>query len=140
MADSVAMIVVSAGVAAIVLSAALACNGWRERLNRVSLQQMKESHEATLHDLDRRHEAHLQDLDRRHEIALRDVGRRQEVAMLDLDRKHETRFHELADMRALRDLKVGRPPPTARPAPPRAARRVAARPRIEHRHAVRGPG
>src|SRR5215471_8070412 len=111
MADSVAMIVVSAGVAAIVLSAALACNGWRERLNRVSLQQMQESHQATLHDLDRRHEAHLQDL-----------GRRQEVAMLDLDRKHETRFHELADMGALRDLKVGRPPPTARPAPPRAAR------------------
>src|SRR5215472_810731 len=129
MADSVAMIVVSAGVAAIVLSAALACNGWRERLNRVSLQQMQESHQATLHDLDRRHEAHLQDLDRR-----------QEVAMLDLDRKHETRLHELADMRALRDLKVGRPPPAARPAPPRAARRVAARPRIEHRHAVRGPG
>jgi len=107
-ADAVAMIVVSAGVAPIVLSAALAWNGWRERLNRVSLQQMQESHQATLHDLDRRHQAHLQNLDRRHEIALRDVDRRQEVAMRDLHRKHETRLHELADLRALRDLKVER--------------------------------
>ena len=103
-----AMIVISAGVAAIVSSAALILNGWRERLSRVSLQQMQESHQATLRDLDQRHEAQLRDLDRRQEIALRDLDRRQEVALLDLDRKHESRLHELADRRALRDLKVER--------------------------------
>ena len=97
MADAVAMIVISAGVAAIVSSVALAWNGWRERLSRVSLQQMQESHLATLRDLDRRHEAHLQDLDRRQEVAIR-----------DLDRKYESRLHELADLRALRNLKVER--------------------------------
>lgn len=108
MADAVAMIVISAGVAASVFSVALAWNGWRERLSRVSLQQMQESHQATLRDLDRRHEAHLRDLDRRLEIALRDLDRRQEVAIRDLDRKHESRLHELADLRALRNLKVER--------------------------------
>src|SRR5215831_3058676 len=97
MADVGAMIVISAGVAAIVSSAALAWNGWRERLSRVSHQQRQESHQATLRDLDRRHEAHLRDLDRRQEVALR-----------DLDRKHERRLHELADLRALRNLKVER--------------------------------
>src|SRR5215471_19977373 len=97
MADAVAMIVISAGVAAIVSSVALALHGWRERLSRVSLQQMQQNYQATLRDLDRRHEAHLQDLDRR-----------QEVAMRDLDRKHESRLHELADLRALRNLKVER--------------------------------
>src|SRR5215831_12556928 len=64
MADAVAMIVISAGVAATVSSVALALNGWRERLSRVSLQQMQDSHQATIRDLDRRHEAHLRDLDR----------------------------------------------------------------------------
>lgn len=108
MADAVAMIVISAGVAAIVSSAALTLNGWRERLSRVSLQQMQESHQTALRDLDQRHEAHLRDLDRRQEISLRDLDRRQEVAIRDLDRKHEGRLHELADLRALRDLKVER--------------------------------
>jgi len=102
------MIVISAGVAAIVSSAALTLNGWRERLSKVSLQQQQQSHQATLRDLDQRHEAHLRDLDRRQEIALRDLDRRQEVAIRDLDRKHESRLHELADLRALRDLKVER--------------------------------
>lgn len=97
MADAVTIIVISAGVAAIVSSVALAWNGWRERLSRVSLQRMQQNYQATLRDLDRRHEAHLQDLDRR-----------QEVAMRDLDRKHESRLHELADLRALRNLKVER--------------------------------
>jgi hypothetical protein len=40
-ADEVAVIAISAGVAAIVASAALAWNGWRERLARVRLQQMQ---------------------------------------------------------------------------------------------------
>ena len=97
MADAVAIIVISAGVAAIVSSVALAWNGWRERLSRVSLQQMEESNQATLRDLDRRHEAHLRDLDRRQEVAIR-----------DLDRKHERSLHELADLRARRDLKAER--------------------------------
>src|SRR5215472_17306217 len=97
MADAVTIIVISAGVAAIISSVALALSGWRERLSRVSLQRMQQNYQATLRDLDRRHEAHLQDLDRR-----------QEVAMRDLDRKHGSRLHELADLRALRNLKVER--------------------------------
>ncbi len=108
MADAVAMIVISAGVAAIVSSAALTLNGWRERLSRVRLQQMQESHQAALRDLDRRHEAQLRNLDRRQEIEVQDLDRRQEVAIRDVDRKHESRLHELADLRARRDLKAER--------------------------------
>jgi predicted phosphoribosyltransferase len=56
MADTLTTIITSAAVAAIVSSAAVIWNGWRERVSRVNLQQMQERRQTTLRELDRKHD------------------------------------------------------------------------------------
>jgi hypothetical protein len=96
-ADALTTIVTSAAVAAVVSSAAVAWNGWRDRVSRIRLQRMQENAETALRNLDRKHEAELRDQDRQQVTALR-----------EMDRQHESRIQELADLKALRNLKIER--------------------------------
>ena len=73
MTDVLTTIITSAAVAAIVSSAAVAWNGWRDRVSRIKLQRMQQDHQIALRALDRKHEAELRDRDRQQEVVLREL-------------------------------------------------------------------